>query len=85
MFHRSALYDLRQHKKIASRGNGAATKNGTALARFELAQVLWLDRPSRDRVKVLATQAEQALAGLGEAEAKELARVRASLSRVAGR
>jgi hypothetical protein len=56
-----------------------------ALARFELALVLWPGARSRDRARALATQAEQALAGLGEAEAKELLRVRAWLSKVAVR
>ncbi len=56
-----------------------------ALARFELGQVLWHDAASRDRARALALQAEQALAALGDAEAKELARVRAWLSRTANR
>jgi eukaryotic-like serine/threonine-protein kinase len=56
-----------------------------AVARFELALVLWPDPRSRDRAKSLATQAEQALAGLGVAEAKELARVRAWLARTSAR
>ncbi len=47
--------------------------------------VLWPNAPSRDRAKSLATQAEQALAGLGTAEEKELARVRAWLSKIAAR
>ncbi|HVK69576.1 MAG TPA: serine/threonine-protein kinase [Polyangium sp.] len=55
-----------------------------ALARFELAQALWNDAKARDRAKQLATQAEQALASMDEAEAKELVRVRGWLSRVAG-
>lgn len=32
-FHRSALYDLRRHEKIASRDDGAATRNVNALPR----------------------------------------------------
>jgi eukaryotic-like serine/threonine-protein kinase len=55
-----------------------------ALARFELAQVLWLDGRSRERARKLAVQAEQALAGLGQAEIKELNRVREWLSRAPG-
>jgi tetratricopeptide (TPR) repeat protein len=56
-----------------------------ALARFELAQVLWHDAGSHDRARSLAIQAEKALAGLGDAEPKELARVRAWLSQTATR
>ncbi|MDI3288743.1 serine/threonine-protein kinase [Polyangium sp. 15x6] len=56
-----------------------------ALARFELAQALWDGAKARDRAKQLSTQAEQVLASMGEAEAKELLRVRAWLARVAGR
>ncbi|MDI1442595.1 serine/threonine-protein kinase [Polyangium sp. 6x1] len=56
-----------------------------ALARFELAQALWDGGKTRDRAKQLSTQAEQTLASMGEAETKELLRVRGWLARVAGR
>lgn len=62
-----------------------------ALARFELAQALMEVGPGagrgggRERAKSLAAEAEQAFVEAGEAEAKELARVRAWLGAVASR